>query len=302
MVREHSISRELAVVRDISSFMLFFFPVLGYIFAFCLSHNSAFTGSLENLVAERPSTSTGYLPSITELKVGFRETSRSHAVPSIAKSDQVQKWRYRRPVSFMLPRIPPWFSYVGSQKLYEILAGILRLVGLSLLAGSQNDGSLAAILDIPLGCFRGVRVKEYSGERLAIMVGHLVVSNADYVVDSIFRQLRHLDLNPHVPSVLASMLSYIGVTHEILHFLEEPMRLVSQELEIVSRQQHPNLTLPFLKHQRRRLVYYETGPSHIVTRLRPKASESDAIISAQQRGSDAENNLTRKNGKTYCLN
>jgi len=35
----------------------------------------------------------------------------------------------------MLPRMPPWFSYVGSQKLYEMLAGILRLVGLSLMAG-----------------------------------------------------------------------------------------------------------------------------------------------------------------------
>lgn len=106
-----------------------------------------------------------------------------------------------------------------------------------------------------------------------MQVGHLVVANADYVVDSICRQLRHLDLNPHVPSVLAAMLSYIGVAHEILPLLEEPvkphfavnclylypyvkeififldlqMRLVSQELEIVGRQHHPNLTLPFLK-------------------------------------------------------
>lgn len=126
-----------------------------------------------------------------------------------------------------------------------------------------------------------------------MQVGHLVVANADYVIDSICRQLRHLDLNPHVPNVLAAMLSYIGVAHEILPLLEEPvglfavnhfslpkyylcwilitisrihhpihqcfknfcfivwgnlqMRLVSQELEIVDRQQHPNLTLPFLK-------------------------------------------------------
>lgn len=91
-------------------------------FALCLSHNSAYTGSLEKLIADRPTSSTGYLPSITELKV----TSRSHA-----ESDQGKL----ETSSFVLPRMPPWFSYVGSQKLYEILAGILRLVGLSLMAG-----------------------------------------------------------------------------------------------------------------------------------------------------------------------
>ena len=37
--------------------------------------------------------------------------------------------------SFEIPRMPPWFVYVGSPKLYQALAGILRLVGLSLLAG-----------------------------------------------------------------------------------------------------------------------------------------------------------------------
>ncbi|XP_027913548.1 TELO2-interacting protein 1 homolog isoform X4 [Vigna unguiculata] len=78
-------------------------------------------------------------------------------------------------------------------------------------------------------------------------VGQLVLENADYVVDSICRQLRHLDLNHHVPNVLASMLSYIGVAHKILPLLEEPMRSVSMELEILGRHQHPDLTIPFLK-------------------------------------------------------
>lgn len=63
-----------------------------------------------------------------------------------------------------------------------------------------------------------------------MQVGHLVVANADYVVDSICRQLRHLDLNPHVPSVLAAMLSYIGVAHEILPLLEEPVKPHLHEL------------------------------------------------------------------------
>lgn len=78
-------------------------------------------------------------------------------------------------------------------------------------------------------------------------VGQLVLANADYIIDSICRQLRHLDLNPRVPNVLASLLSYIGVAHKILPLLEEPMRSVSQELEILGRHQHPVLTIPFLK-------------------------------------------------------
>ncbi|KAL0407127.1 UNVERIFIED_CONTAM: hypothetical protein Slati_4026600 [Sesamum latifolium] len=78
-------------------------------------------------------------------------------------------------------------------------------------------------------------------------VGHLVLSNADYVIDSVCRQLRHLDLNPHVPNVLSAMLSYIGVADKILPLLEEPMHAVSMELEILGRHQHPNLTLSFLK-------------------------------------------------------
>uniref|UniRef100_A0ACD5TMG3 Uncharacterized protein n=1 Tax=Avena sativa TaxID=4498 RepID=A0ACD5TMG3_AVESA len=78
-------------------------------------------------------------------------------------------------------------------------------------------------------------------------VGQFVVANADYVVDSLCRQLRHLDLNPHVPDILASMLSYIGASRDILPFLEEPMRAVSSELEILGRHDHPHLTVPFLK-------------------------------------------------------
>lgn len=420
-------------------------------FALCLSHNSAFTGSLEKLIAERPTSSTGYLPSITELKVGFRETRRNNAEPDQGKLEISQST-----TSFVLPRMPPWFSYVGSQKLYEMLAGILRLVGLSLMAGLDNNGSLAVILDIPLGFFRRlvseVRVKEYNGEdwqtwcnrtgsgqlirqaataacilnemifglseqasealsrllrkgrdnkllswevswnqrakthlidcvgkilheyqspevwdlpldqtdvslhflrdtamlhqviiegvgvfslclgeefassgflhsslylllesltcssfqvrnasdsvlRLLATtsghptVGHLVVANADYVVDSICRQLRHLDLNPHVPSVLAAMLSYIGVAHEILPLLEEPMRLVSQELEIVGRQQHPNLTLPFLKAVAEIVKASKNEASLLPDRAKSysdqvKTKATDAITSAQERGSD----------------
>ncbi|CAI9756733.1 unnamed protein product [Fraxinus pennsylvanica] len=78
-------------------------------------------------------------------------------------------------------------------------------------------------------------------------VGHLVLANSDYVIDSICQQLRHLDLNPHVPNILAAMLSYVGVADKVLPLLEEPMGAVSMELEILGRHQHPNLTTSFLK-------------------------------------------------------
>lgn len=49
------------------------------------------------------------------------------------------------------------------------------------------------------------------------------MENADYIIDSLCRHLRHLDLNPHVPDVLAAILSYVGVAHEILPMLDEPV-------------------------------------------------------------------------------
>ncbi|XP_065863276.1 uncharacterized protein [Euphorbia lathyris] len=424
------------------------------VFAVCLSQNSVYAGALDKLTLARPS-SVGYLPSIAELKAGSQVASTYQTIMDVVPSDiskfseiQVKKTHYPLEIvenSHKLPRMPPWFMYVGSQKLYQALAGILRLVGLSLMADLKNEGHMSAIIDIPLDYLRKliseVRSKEYSkeswqawynrtgsgqllrhastaacvlnelifgvsnqsvksltemfqksttqkeglqvfdarvasgqpctnecpkstqsiwkvsqgnastshlidsigrvlheylssevwdlpidyrpscadseaeeitlhffhdtamlhqviidgigtfslclGENFASSgflhsslylllenlicsnfhvrsasdavlhvlattsghstVGQLVLANADYVIDSICRQLRHLDLNPHVPSVLASMLSYIGVAQKILPLLEEPMRSVSQELEILSRHQHPELTIPFLK-------------------------------------------------------
>lgn len=60
----------------------------------------------------------------------------------------------------------------------------------------------------------------------------MVIANSDYIVDSLCRQLRSLELNPDVPNVLAAMLSYIGVAHSILPLLEEPVCLNNDILEI----------------------------------------------------------------------
>ncbi|KDP40201.1 hypothetical protein JCGZ_02199 [Jatropha curcas] len=426
------------------------------VFALCLSQNSVFVGALDKLTLARPS-SIGYLPSVADLKAGSHFATSDQTIMDVVPSDiskfrDVQGTRIRYSLetvetNYKLPRMPPWFVYVGSQGLYEALAGILRLVGLSLMADFKSEGHMSVVTDIPLDYVRKliseVRVKECnkeswqswynrtgSGQLLrqastaacilnemifglsdqsvdslikmfhksrvkreevqefdesiaggqdcmaespehthsiwklsqekasrshlidcvgrilheylssevwdlpidhkpshiqpdgevgeitlhffqdtamlhqviidgigtfalclgddffssgflhsslylllenlicsnfhvrsasdAVLrvlsatsgkptVGQLVLANADYVIDPICRQLRHLDLNPHVPSVLASMLSYIGVAHKILPLLDEPMRYASQELEILGRHQHPELTIPFLK-------------------------------------------------------
>ncbi|KAM6551754.1 hypothetical protein CsatB_001562 [Cannabis sativa] len=62
------------------------------------------------------------------------------AAPKISESAASQE----KPITYQeehthknydLPRMPPWFVYVGSLKLYQALSGILRLVGSSLMGG-----------------------------------------------------------------------------------------------------------------------------------------------------------------------
>ncbi|XP_014490963.1 TELO2-interacting protein 1 homolog [Vigna radiata var. radiata] len=400
------------------------------LFAACLSHNSVFSGSLRKLTSTDRSSALGYLPSIAELKSGanffnYSPSLISSGLSELLKCRLIEEKSIEKPVktAYELPRMPPWFSYVGSLKLYQPLAWILRFVGLSLVADNISEGLMLHVIETLLGYFRKLvselRLREYNEESwqswydrhgsgqllrqastavcmlneiifgvseqasndfasifhncafhtsfwnmpkdkgvrsylveciggilheylsaevwnvpidcgtadllhnavveedislyffqdaamlreviidgvgifnlclgrdfvssgflhsslylllenlsssnyrvrnsadsvLHILsttsgfptVGQLVLENADYVVDSICRQLRHLDLNHHVPNVLASMLSYIGVAHKILPLLEEPMRSVSMELEILGRHQHPDLTIPFLK-------------------------------------------------------
>lgn len=411
-------------------------------FALCLSHNSMFAGSLDKLILPKPS---GYMYSIAEMK---NKNASNRGVEGRAIQNNETLYQPKTTLhAHEVPRMPPWFVYIGSERLYEAIAGVLRLIGLALFTGCRGEGSLALIMDIPLGHLRQliseIRAMEYcteeweswynrtgsgllvrqastaacilnemifglsdqasinfsrmfgacnlrwqetlghykvggnrsqdlkqdeifgkilweTGSRNRLVdciglilheyvspeiwnlpvesaassqqsdggdgggggslslyffrdnamlqqviiegigcftmclgedfsssgflhlslfmllenlicsnfevrrvsdavlriiasalnypnVGHLVVANCDYVIDSICRQLRHLDLNPRVPNVLAVILSYIGVGHALLPLLEETMRAVSLELEILGRHQHAELTLPFLK-------------------------------------------------------
>ncbi|KAK1278661.1 hypothetical protein QJS04_geneDACA017564 [Acorus gramineus] len=407
-----------------------------------LSPNSLFAGSVDKLITLKP-LSSGYLHSISELRAGAHLSCAHSSIVSSAPSSfslrQCKSLTNHIEIlhkDYELPRMPPWLAD-DSQKLYQSLAGILRHIGLSLLADPRNEISLSTIIDTPLNYLRELiselRMKEYSkeswqswyarsssgqvlrqastaacilneiifgisdqsaniyeklfhksgnkmkevnikgGEAGIVMesvwnvyqrkdarshvidcvgsilheylsseiwdlasdqksfllaqdmetenlsphffrdianlhqviidgigifsvslgndfissgflhsslylllqnlicsnyqirsasdvvlrvlsassdfptVGHLVLANSDYIIDSLCRQLRHLDLNPHVPDVLGSMLSYIGAAHKILPLLEEPMRIVSSELEVLGRHQHPDLIIPFLK-------------------------------------------------------
>lgn len=102
-----------------------------------MSQNSVFAGSLEKHIMTRNS-STGYMRSIAEMKAivdanpehfEFLESRKTKAQYSAESISDV----------YELPRMPPWFVHVGSQKLYHALAGILRLVGLSLFAGCNHS-------------------------------------------------------------------------------------------------------------------------------------------------------------------
>ncbi|XP_073101575.1 uncharacterized protein [Elaeis guineensis] len=417
-----------------------------------LSHNLQFAGSVDKIISSKP-LSVGYLLSVAELKAGILMSGSSHSIDhpstssnskiSLVQDNDFQNMAENVNCSYEFPHMPPWFLHIGNHRLYVALAGILRLVGLSMTAGHRSDVSLSVLMDILLdyfhklisdlriraynkeswqswhsrsgsrkllrqtsiaGCMlnemiyglsdqsvslnsklfmkKGAEIEEAQGVEFtcnndqpsgfrndgsawkvrqekdtrdhvmhcvgsilheymspevwdlpidqksplleheietdvslhffrdatmlhqviidgigvfsivlgkdfvcsgfmhssiylllqnlicsnnqirnasdAVLralaascsyptVGHLVVANADYIVDSLCRQLRHLDLNPHVPDVIAAMLSYIGAAHDILPLLEEPMRAVSSELEVLGRHQHPNLTIPFLK-------------------------------------------------------
>ncbi|KAL6538531.1 hypothetical protein OROGR_012519 [Orobanche gracilis] len=387
------------------------------VFALCLSHNSVFAGSLNKLAMTRPS-SSGFMQSISEIKAVVSADNENSMF--LGFQNRANLYTYE-PVNneCELPSMPPWFTHKGSQKLYQALAGILRLVSLYMFSESETECSYSGLIDILLEHFRklisvlrmkelhkdswqswckrtdsgklvrqastaacilnemmfglcdqaitsfyklfgfspqqkrtkgfygngGVESCEYedvlpenfiqkinqeSGERTQLIdcigsilheylspeiwdlplefspsfqrsgedgdislhffndtgmlhqvviegigifniclggkfsssgflhsslymllenvicsnfqvrraadtvlhaisatqncptVGHLVLANSDYIIDSVCRQLRHLDLNPHVPNVLSSMLSYIGVADKILPLLEEP--------------------------------------------------------------------------------
>ncbi|CAM6129670.1 unnamed protein product [Calypogeia fissa] len=78
-------------------------------------------------------------------------------------------------------------------------------------------------------------------------VRELVVANVDLVIDSLCRQFRHLTMYPNAPNLLAAILHHTNVSADLLPLLEEPLRGIVLELDVLSRRNHPHFTVPLLK-------------------------------------------------------
>lgn len=100
---------------------------------------------MDKLIVSKP-LSIGYLYSVAELKSGVYSkdtTNKSlHATSTSAASkvsvihDNGLSNAILGTVEYELPHVPPWFFHAGSQELYWVLAGIIRLVGLSTVSGT----------------------------------------------------------------------------------------------------------------------------------------------------------------------
>ncbi|XP_028787587.1 uncharacterized protein LOC114743543 [Neltuma alba] len=144
------------------------------VFAACLSHRSEFSGSLDKIISR--SSTLAYLPSVDDLKSGVNFLCPGLPImnaglleaPKYSLIEENNRQKPMKAEGYELPRMPPWFSNVGSVKLYQPLAGILRLVGLSLMADSRSEGLLSYITETLLGHIRKLvselRMKDYNKE------------------------------------------------------------------------------------------------------------------------------------------
>lgn len=116
------------------------------VLALCLSQESGFAGSLGRLVSSKPP-STGYLHSLAELRTRSRiAVGEQGAIRAIASKvpnmctlvKELPCPNEHACKDYDLPRMPPWFVHIGSHKLYQVLARIVRLVGLSLIFGIES--------------------------------------------------------------------------------------------------------------------------------------------------------------------
>ncbi|KAL8477911.1 hypothetical protein ACS0TY_029990 [Phlomoides rotata] len=132
----------------ITSFGMFYmFNVCGNNCSFlgCLYLMFESTGSLNKLAATR-TTSPGFMHSISEIQaINSAENSRFLVYQRSRDLHKHVKNEYE------LPSMPPWFVNVGSQKLYQTLSGILRLVSLYMFTDSRSEGSYSGLIDILLG-------------------------------------------------------------------------------------------------------------------------------------------------------
>ena len=77
-------------------------------------------------------------------------------------------------------------------------------------------------------------------------IGSLVVANADYVVDMLSRQMRHLDKHSRAPRLFAAILRRTDAAKSMVKLLAEPIRLALRTFLIVNREKNAGHSEDFL--------------------------------------------------------
>lgn len=144
-----------------------------------------------------------------------------------------------------------------NSSLQQVILEGIGVLGLSVGKLFEEQGFLGSVLylllerlgctDYPVSSTADLALRVVSSACGYPSVRALIVASTDYIIDSLCRQLRHIDLYPNAPNMLAAVLRYTGAAQDLVPLLQEPMRCISLELEIPARQGYPVNTLPMLR-------------------------------------------------------
>ncbi|KAJ7549328.1 hypothetical protein O6H91_07G049000 [Diphasiastrum complanatum] len=140
-------------------------------------------------------------------------------------------------------------------------------------------------MKMQLGSFKRYDDAYFECILILFQVKSLVAANADHIIDSLCRQLRHLTLHPHAPNLLAVILCQTGAAPDLLPLLKEPLQGLLLELEIPGRQQHAFYTVPILKAVREiiRAAKREATSVVLLAAKVPEVCLSQGVINANER-------------------
>ena len=122
-------------------------------------------------------------------------------------------------------------------------------------------------------------------------IASLVVANADYVVDMLSRQMRHLDKHSRAPRLFAAILRRTDAAKSMVKLLAEPIRLALRTFLIVNREKNAEHSEDFL------LVMNEYC-SAVLLEVREIETHSRGVVASIQKyhpeepDSEDENELT----------
>ena len=77
-------------------------------------------------------------------------------------------------------------------------------------------------------------------------IGNLVIANADYVIDMVSRQMRHMDTHHRAPRLFAALLRRTDAAKSMVKLLAEPVQLAAQTFLISNRERTQSYAEGFL--------------------------------------------------------